>query len=201
MALYTLWLFLLTVIVVSPHLVTEGKADGAEASARRRRIIPLKFVTSGIRYLYLATLDYTGAECVKATTTNASFIKRTFSEKVELMFSTGDSEHKNVDYTPIWKSKNPLRVQGFRSSESSGSTNNITKVYYALEYCAIVQTRSETEEGDSEDWELWVNDNFGKEAEDDTFCRQYYSFLCNCTNSNKYEFKDCKQYAGKAILL
>nr|XP_037273674.1 uncharacterized protein LOC119165679 isoform X2 [Rhipicephalus microplus] len=186
MASNTIWMYILIAIYTPSNLAAEPP-----------------FMASGVTFLKFTTLEVRGVTCIKARTTWVT-ANRTFIQH-EVVKSDGNWWEKYLNYRPIWKTKNPLLLQGFALENHTTGDNTTHILNYTTKYCAVIhtQTRNVTGEVESEAWELWMNyAYFRRNRNDEAICKKTYINICNCENTTKeYNIDACEEQTYKQKLV
>ncbi|KAL3242231.1 hypothetical protein MRX96_047795 [Rhipicephalus microplus] len=199
MAFNNIWIFILIAIYTPSNLAAEPPKEVTPTE----QVKPSKFMASGVTFLKFTTMGVSGVTCIKAQTTWIT-ANRTFIQRVRVK-SDGKWSKKYLNYRPIWKTKNPLLLQGF-AFENQSTGDNMTHIFnYTTKYCAVIYTQTKNVTGgvESEAWELWMNYAYFKENRNhEDFCKTTYTSICNCENTTKeYNMDDCEDYKYKQKLV
>uniref|UniRef100_A0A131YGI6 Lipocalin n=1 Tax=Rhipicephalus appendiculatus TaxID=34631 RepID=A0A131YGI6_RHIAP len=200
MAPCNLWLFVLIAIILHPYGAAQKKATTSAASTRRRRQPPLQFMASGFRYLNLTTLEYPGAVCIRAKTTNYDIKQQTYSQHMEVVY--------NLTRRQVYRTFVPMKplTKPVRTFIAVNASENTTYAFrYTTQACAVInkQIKETGKEGVvlREGWELWVKENYLTKHEDIAVCRAQYNNLSQLKNSTAYKREDCDRGTHKVILV
>uniref|UniRef100_A0A6G5A1I0 Putative lipocalin n=1 Tax=Rhipicephalus microplus TaxID=6941 RepID=A0A6G5A1I0_RHIMP len=198
MALYIIcsWLTILIAAVVPLSVSVEQQVK----STPHKRTGPWKFMTTGIIYLNMTTLNISGTKCKVAMRTQLNATARTFSQKIGINYAE-TWRHERVDYTQM--RKNNKLVKGFTSLDKKTYEYTVYTFPYVLDECAVIKKQTnKTKRGYSNTCELWVNQKFLQmNPEKVKLCTRNFNNHCKRYNATPYDIEDCQESVGKLILI